>query len=55
MCVQEEEIEALRAIYDEDFCRSGGDKTSYSILIHTDDNSLSAELKVSEFRRYCIF
>lgn len=43
---QEEEIDALRAIYDQDFLQAEGAETSYSLCIHSDDSNLSLELSV---------
>ena len=44
---QDDEIAALRAIYDEDFQQAEGAETSFSILVRSEGATLSLDLSVS--------
>ena len=47
--IQEDEVEALKAIYDTDFATTDEQQRVYSITIHfEDDENLSMELSVRE-------
>lgn len=46
---QDDEIDALRAIYDEDFCKAEGAETSYSIHIRSEGGNLSLQLNVRTY------